>query len=67
MKCEIVKNCLVKDVVYKPGEELDVDDATATHLINSGYVVPVDSKAKTQDRSVGLKSDKPKRRAKAAE
>ena len=64
MKVEFKTSCAVGAARYKSGAVADIEDTEADKLIDSGFAVPVDVKAKTEDRSIGLDENKPRTRVK---
>lgn len=66
-KYEVIKGCVIQGKPHQPGEIIELDDGNAKPLMGIGRIAPAKHEPKkTQDRSVGLKDDKPKtRKAKA--
>lgn len=64
MKVEFKTSCAVGAARYKSGAVADIEDTEAEKLIDAGLAVPVDVKAKTEDRSIGLDENKPRTRVK---
>ena len=60
-KYEVIKGCVIQGKPHQPGEIVELDDGNAKPLMGIGRIAPAKHEPKkTQDRSVGLKDDKPK-------
>jgi hypothetical protein len=67
MKYKVLKRCAVRGVSWNPGDIVesgkDFDEVDVNGLMGIGRIEPHDEPAKTEDRSIGLGEEKPRRRA----
>jgi hypothetical protein len=58
MKIKLTRNTFLDGMAYKKDDIVETSDDNANALIRMGKAIPSDS----QDKSVGLKSSKPKKK-----
>ena len=66
MKYEVIRDCVIVGSRHKVGDIVEVAENVAKDLMGIGRIVPADE-SKLEDRSVGLKADKPRTRKKKFE
>jgi len=66
MKYEVKKRCVIKGSTWNVGDIVesgkDFDEADVKGLMGIERIVPYAEPKKTEDRSIGLGEDKPRRR-----
>ena len=66
MKYQVIKRCRVKDSTWNVGDIVesgkDFDESQVNELMGMHRMVPYAEPEKTEDRSIGLGDDKPRRR-----
>ena len=66
MKYQVMKRCVIKGATWNVGDIVesgkDFDEADVKGLMGIERIVPYAEPEKTEDRSIGLGEDKPRRR-----
>jgi hypothetical protein len=66
MKYQVMKRCVIKGSTWNVGDIVesgkDFDEADVKGLMGIERIVPYAEPEKTEDRSIGLGEDKPRRR-----